>query len=1514
MKKHLRRIGIVIASPFILFLVLASLLSIPAVQNYAVDKATDYLHEETGLDVHIDMIRLAFPLDLTFHQLYATKNNAVVIDAKSFRARIKLWPLLKKRIDIDGIELYNTKLNTLDLISDTQIKGEINALNITAHDIDLGKETAHINEALLDNANLEIKLSDTAQQDTTPSKNKWIISVDNVCITKTACFVRMPKDSMHIGVGMQLAKMKNGLFDLGKGNYEVDRFDLRSAKIDYDIPYEPRTMQQFDANHIHIYDLNGELCNASYKGKSIRTDVKKLSFCEKSGLSLRNLTGRILSDEKKLTVSGFKLNTAYSELASTVSMDWASFGNPVQGALSLILEGNLDKRDLLPFVGKGTIAQWVNQLPRQSLNVYATIRGNKDDLKIEQLKLRLPSAFRLSLQGNLKDITKDSQRGNFLFNLHTENLDFIKKAAGLSNSGIRIPRNMSAAGRIAFNGNTYGVKMKGNVNRGTLQLNGQYNTKNEAYTGNLLTKTFPINSFVESLPLCNLSGTFRIKGHGLDFLSPSTRLQANALVTNLRYDTLNLRNVRLSAILQKGKGNAHFTSDNDILKGNGDVNILISNKQIKAELKSGIETVNLRKFMAGEDSLLLASTINISAQSDRKFKNYKTQGGISNIQIYTHGKSYPAKDLDFLFANYRDTLFARIKAGDLDAGFAAQGSLENLIGKLSKFFTTLQEQINKGELNRTALREMLPDMGMRIHSGNDNPIINYVKYAVGYNLRRLDLNLKMSPINGIDGMGELTGLSTGTFMIDSTHLTLYEDSTGFKVNGHILNNSPKNPYHFEALLNGYLNQENAGFDAIYKDPNGKEGINIGSEINFLPEGIKLHLYPKHPIIAYRNFTINSDNYILLKKSNDIQADVDLLADDGTGLKIYSNDEDSIPSFTVSVSRLNLGELTTAIPYLPQMSGFLSGDIHIQQENNVFSAVSDLNVEDMTYAGCPFGNIGAEFSYLPDENMKEHFVDAIISHESTPVAHVSGKYIDQNDGELNMNLSLEQFPLDLLNGFTGETIGLDGYGNGEITLTGNIGKPSINGDILLDSLRLYSDIYGFNLHTDSQRVKIEHNNIHLNNVNLYSIGTNPLTINGNVNFADFNKIKLSLAMQARNFEIIEAEKTEKSEVYGKVLTNYTGTVDGTTNNLKIRGTLSLLGNSELGYVLKDTPLSVDDRLSDLVTFVDFRDSTHTKHKEFPEVMGIDMIMAVNISNAARVHCDLSSDGQSYLDVEGGGDFTFKYTPDGNMTLTGRYTVNSGEMKYTLPVIPLKTFQLVSGSYIDFTGEPMNPTLNIQAKERVRASVNDNNNPRSVAFDVGVNITKQLNDMGLEFTIEAPEDGTVQNELAAISREQRGKLAVSMLVTGMYLAENNSTGFSANNALNAFLQSEIQQIAGNALKTVDLSLSLDNGVSANGSEQTDYSFRFAKRFWGNRVSFIIGGRVSSGSETQNNSFIENVSLEYRLDKNASRYIRLYYNNEANDPLEGELSELGGGVVLRRKASTFGNLFIFGHRKKN
>jgi hypothetical protein len=151
--------------------------------------------------------------------------------------------------------------------------------------------------------------------------------------------------------------------------------------------------------------------------------------------------------------------------------------------------------------------------------------------------------------------------------------------------------------------------------------------------------------------------------------------------------------------------------------------------------------------------------------------------------------------------------------------------------------------------------------------------------------------------------------------------------------------------------------------------------------------------------------------------------------------------------------------------------------------------------------------------------------------------------------------------------------------------------------------------------------------------------------------------------------------------------------------------------------------------------------------------------------------------------------------------------------------------------------------------------------------------------------------------------------------MYLNTGNSGNFSMNSALSAFLQSEINNIAGSALKTIDISFGIENSVTSTGQETTDYSFQFSKRLFNNRLKIEIGGLLAGGANDvmgQKQSFFDNVSMEYRLNQEGTQNLKLFYQQNVYDWLEGYTSEYGAGFIWRRKLDNFWDIFRFWHKE--
>lgn len=1517
-KRLLKVAAVILTTPIVLFLLLALLLYIPAVQQFAVDRVTASLSESTGMEINVKKIRLAFPLDLGIHRVTAIEGGDTLLDARRLRLGVRLTPLFKGRIESDGFALYNVRLNSKSYIPDTYIDGHAAELSAETIDLDWKKETVNIGRVRLDGADLQISLSDTAAKDTTESYVKWLVNVGKASIDRSKIRLTMPGDSMRIAAEIGAAGLNEGLFDIGQGDYRVRSLCLKNSAVNYDLPYQ-KSVEGIDPNHLALTALSCCVDTFSYNHQGVlRSGLRGLTLKERCGLEITGASGTVYMDSLTLRVPTFSLSTPYSRIRADLAFDFLSIKEGRGGNLSALIDASISDRDIRKLARGYVDAKVLGALPHKPLTAQARLSGNVDRLRLSELQAEIPGVLRAEMKGTAINATRPYRQGGADFRLHLQELSAIRALLPRDlTKTINIPNDIRAEGKLSFNGDRYNGRANLSHGGGRLTAKGEVNLRGEKFSAQATSTSFPLSNFLKGMPLGAFTGNLNVAGHGFDVLSGHSHLVADARIASFNYDTYRLDGTRFHASLNGENLAATFGISNEMIETKGTLNASLLRSGYTLALDANLPQLDIRKMGLVKDSITLGTQVHLDARADKAFKAYSASGSICQNLIMTPRMSNLAKDIFFDFATSPDTTTAHISAGDLVLSLAADGDLPHLGGRVMTLLDEIEGQLNKKSINQDSLKLLLPDIDFTLNAGRDNPLYNFARFK-GYSFSAAELALHTGPGKGIGGKAAIGALELGSIRLDTIRSYIVQDTTGVQLYA-LVDNNKKNPVPLSVKGRAYVLSNGAGLEMAYYDSKGNKGVDLGLEALISDGALGLRLYPHNPILAYRRFTVNEDNFIRIDRDHLITANVDLLADDGTGFKIYGEPTDSINDLSVIVNSLNLGELSNVLPYLPRISGMLSGDIHVTANpiSSELSAMADIRAENFHYEEIALGDLGVEAVYLPKTG-GEHHASAFVSSGEMEVLACDGTYFDKDGGTFKGEARLHDFPLHLLDGFlAGSDVALRGTAEGNLSVSGTLDRPAINGSLNPQESHIYSDVYGFDFRTEARDITIKNNRLNFDKYKLYSTGDEPLVLDGTLDMSDLSRMTMDFTMNARNFELINSKKKARSMVFGKVFTNFQGSLNGTPDNIKVRGKLDILDRTDVTYILKDSPLSVDDRLNDLVKFVSFADTT-TVEPPLPTPTGFDLTLGLAIDNAARFHCNLSEDGQNYVHLEGGGDLTLRMTQTGDMRMTGRFTAGGGEMKYSLPVIPLKTFKLVPGSSVQFTGDLLNPTLDIAAKERTKAVVTEDDKQRSVAFDVGVSITKPLNEMGLEFTIEAPEDLGVQNQLASMSKEQRGKAAVALMATGMYMTDEtmmNGSGFKANNALNAFLQNEIQQIAGSALKTIDINFGMESGTSEAGTETTDYSFQFAKRFWGDRISVIIGGKVSTGADARNSaeSFIDNVSVEYRLDRSAGRYVKVFYDRNTQDPLEGQLTKGGAGLVLRRKTDRLGELFIFKKKKQ-
>ena len=1511
MKKALWWILGLLLSPVLLFLLLTVLLYLPPVQNWAVDKVAEIASEKTGMQITVGHVRLAFPLDLSIEQFQMRQEADTIADMERLVVDVQLLPLFSHTVVINELEITNTSLNTAELVKAARVKGRFSRLFVSSKGIDLDKQTVEANGTRLEDAQLDIQLNDSVPEDTTTSENLWKIHIDKAAILRSDVTLHMPGDTMSVSTHLGALIVSEALVDLGTQTYTVGSVEWGNGRVQYDKNYEPR-IEGLDFNHIDFDHIQLAIDSIYYHDPTLRLHLRQMALRERSGLQITNLTGPVVMENGSLSLPKFRLTTPESDIDVELDMPLSLMDKNNTDPLRLRLNAQLGREDLMRFMGTMP-SSFRDGWPHYPLTVRGLINGNMQQMDFQDVEVSLPTAFQATASGFAANVDEPKQlRADVQFRLATQNLGMV---TGMLPRDIQrnyhIPP-LTAQGRVKANGEQYSADVTVNEGKGTVKAVGSFDTRSMRYDANLSVRDLNIHHFMPRDSIYTVSADITAKGQGTDFLSPRTSLQADGRVHHLRYGSWNLDKITASARLSKGHALIDFVSDNALIKGRVSMDALMDTKRLIANMSADVDHVDLYRMQVVGAPLTLGLCGSFDVNSDMKLNHYLS-GLISDITVRDSVKSRRTEFIGIHARTDRDTTLLRAQSGDFIVKLDVSGDYVRLTKQLSILGDSVMAQFDRKTIDQPALRSLLPNMKLYVESKQDNPIAAVLKTGEGIDFKDLQLTMNTSPTDGINGNGYIHSLVVKDVRLDTINFRLTQRKEMLSFGGQIRNNKKNPQFVFNALFDGILQERGATFGVRYYDAANKLGARIGAQAEVVDSGLVFHLLPERPTVGYKEFALNKDNFVFLGADKKVRANVLLRADDGMGLRIYSENSDptALQDMTVTLHQINLEEVTSVIPYAPRMSGLLNGDFHVVQEaSGQLSVVSDMAVRNMFYEHSPIGNVSTEIVYLQKED-DAHAVEARLLKDDVEVGLLAGTYYNAGEGSLDAKLKLQRLPLSIVNGFVPDQLcGLHGYGDGELTVQGPLSAPSVNGEIFLDSSYVESVPYGITLRFDNDPIRIQDSNLLFENFNVYSINENPLNITGSVNFRNTDRIMTDLRMRAKNFQLIGTKERNNSVAFGKAFVDIYARVQGPLDNLNMRGRLNVLASTDVGYILRDSPLTTDNQMESLVKFTDFTDTTTTV-VERPKLTGFRMDMTVDVSKGAHVMAYLNSDHSNYIDLLGGGTLRMLYTPADNLRLTGRYTLSNGEMKYSLPVIPLKTFTIQDGSYVEFTGEPMNPTLNITATERTKATVtNASGVGRSVDFDCGVIITKTLNDMGLEFTLDAPEDMQLHSELMAMSVEQRGKLAVTMLTTGMYLADGNTGSFSMNSALSSFLSSEISSLTGNALRTLDLSFGMDKTTDASGMSHTDYSFKFAKRFMNNRLKVAVGGKVSTGAELQqrNNSFFDNVSFEYRLDNTANKYLNFYFQNNSYDWLDGYTQKYGGGFLWRRSMQKFTDIFRF------
>jgi hypothetical protein len=1481
-------LGVVLA-PIVIFITLMAALYVPAVQNFIRQKAVVYASEATGMDISVGRIDLRFPLNLLIRDVCVAQKGDTILALSSLNTRIQALPLLHGEVEIDEVTLKDADLNTLDLVAGMNVKGKLGYIHLESHGIDLTTDKATVNRVDLSDTDLCIVMRDTTttEENDTTAALAWKVNLQEFNLNNVAVDVNMPDDSLHLYSHLAKLKVTDVNVDLANEEYALQKFVIQSAMVRYDSG-NGEASAGLDPSHIVLNNINVDIDSLYYKGRDINAVINQCSMDERSGISITSLTGALHSDSTTITLPSLQLRTPHSEVNLTAHTYWKLIDMPTTGQMAVWLDAKIGKQDVILMAGDLT-KEFKDAYPFRPLIVQAGTEGNLREMQISRLHAELPGAFTMDGSGDMYNLTDSLKRYvDVKLDMTTQDINFLTALAGLKPGGdVVIPNNIKFNADIHLEGQQLETSAHIDESDGEVDMDAHMNLTSEEYSAKVDINQFHLQHFLPKDSIYDITASLRALGKGFS-LDSKAKANLTAEVEKLGYKTYQLDKIKLDGRLSDNVVSGNVSSDNVLLR------------------------------MEGEGEYNLAKSYPCGA----------VDVDVYHVGFYELGLTpKPAThDLSFcLKANVdKHIISADLTSDDLTFNMKTDMGVYELMNQTEKLTKRLDKQMAEKSLDLDALRELLPTAHIEMNAGSNNILAWYLE-TNDIHYKEIKAKFDTEPVNGLNGRGHIYTLKVDTLQLDTVYFTARQDTGSIILKGGVINNADNPHIAFNANFDGHFCNDDAELTLQYIDDKGETGLLLGVRARPLTggngkgDGIVFSLLPEEPIIAYRQFKfVDNNKWIYLHRNNRVYANVNMNDSQGVGIQIQSlpTDTVSLQNIDVELRNIELEEVFKLMPYMPRVTGLLTADAHFIQTKENLQLSAETMIDKLTYERQPVGDVALGATWLPGDD-GEQYLNAYMAHNDNQVLQADGVLwpTAAKKDSIGFDIVMHEVPMSLANIFIPKELAtMSGDICGEVNAHGYLDSPIVNGSVSFDSLKVNSAQYGVKFSLDNAPLKVVDNRMLFDNFSIYASGESPFTIDGYVDLHDYANPLVNLKLNAKNYVLLDAKRTRESLLYGKIALDMNASLTGRADALVMRGAMSVLGSTDVTYVLTDSPLTVEDRLGDLVTFTNFADTTAVEQTNINSVSlgGLDMVMSVKIDPLAQLRADLSTDRSSRVLLQGGGNLSLKYTPQGDLSLTGRYTLTGGTIKYSLPVVPLKEFEILSDSYVDWTGDPMDPTLNLKATEKLKASVaEDDGTSRLVQFEISVVIKNTLDDLSLAFEIEAPDDSEIQNQLAMMGDDERQKNAVAMLATGIYLADSGGN-FNMSSALNSVLSSQINNLMGN-IKGANLSVGIDNNTST-GSTQTDYSFSYSQRFFNDRFQIVIGGKVSTGSNATNSaeSFIDNVRLEYRLDNSATRYLQLFYDKNYESVLDGEVTEAGVGVVLRRKMDKLRELFVFNTKR--
>ncbi len=1319
----------------------------------------------------------------------------------------------------------------------------------------------------------------------------------------------------------------------------IDKIVLNNIAFKYQNFNNTKPVKGVNFNDIDLRNLSTSILGLDTKNHLVKAGFRNLTFREKSGFYLKNLTTNATIDKTQMEFKELLLETSTTRLSDYLLMKYDTFKDFGKFISKVYMKAHFDNAK----VNSSDVTYFAPQLASSNiiLELDGDATGFVNDLKAKNLAIKSGQATYLKGDFNIKGLPsiKNTMLDLNFDQVSTNKKDLdliIAKATGSKKS--LIPPIADKFGNVSFKGRFTGFtndfiafgEIKTRLGRVVTDVNMKINAKGHpTYTGVVKAYDFNLGELLDKKDLGRTTLIANINGSGFKINSLQERLKSDIKYFDYkgyRYSNINVNGSFINKLFQ---GIIKVNDRNVKLDFDGSIDL--NPKLPIFNFSALVRGANLHKLNFTKDTIQIDADLKTNFTGSN-LDNIEGEVDINSIRMTNTDNSFVVDSVNLRAVGIGTNRELKIQSDILDASIKGEYDLNTFP---SYFKSVAAQYIPSLRLNYVKPGAQNFEFSLNIKYFEPLSMLfipalkipdqaNFNgKFVSAENIANLNGFVKLLQYNKIKVNNLIIDESTSA---DAMNIFITSDRVDITDSLYIKNVNIAN-----ILRNDSLN-----LNIKLSDKNAINQLDLNSLIEFTETGdekIRLSVLPSDVIINSEVWKIQekvsfsfdegrgpNDNFNLFRRTKvtgfELFRDNQMLTIDGIISK------DPADELLIGFNKFKLTTFNSLTkPLGISLRGELNGDAKFAGIMDKPNVESEIKIDTLHYNNIPIGDLTLTAGL--DNATRLINVKIDIENQGVRTLDIDGTYNANSDqNSLDMDVMMNNNEVVIFQPFLKNLVSdMNGKVSADLKVTGKIRSPQINGSLSLKDAGMTVN-YLKTPYRISDDVEVNNSVIKLTNLKLTDIQGNEAIANGTVDMAKPNTPNIDITIVADNFMALNTTSKDNPLYYGVAYGTGVFTFKGPTNDMRI----DIDAKTEAGTVF-NIPLNSSATVSknDFITFV-ARDSSLNKPKE-TSFKGLTMAFALQVDEASEVNIftelgKLSGRGNSQL--------VMNITSLGDFEMRGDYLISSGKFQFTAQDFINKIFKISEGGSIRFNGNPTEAAINLKALYEVRASLRPlytaaGRPPleQRVPVEAVMNLSGPLLTPDIAFDINFPSDAYIKDELQSYFSDQNNtnQQALSLIVRRSFA---EGTGGNLRNAATSTIIDAGTELVFNQLNTI-ISQSLNlNIVDFNIRSFNDASATL--RLLNDRL-VLTGGvtdrnikddNFSDFNLLGNSEVARDVEALYLIRKDGSIVIRA--SNKLNNRNFLNLSSNANqyvsalGLVYRKEFDTFKELlgFLIGKKR--